>query len=193
MNEISRNTLELLLQTFEASSKDETRINLNTVRLGRNQDGVMVLDGCDGHILARHYIVEEFELDESILIHKVGKSKLSGFLKTNKSYNMFDIDLDVETNRNLRIYTKDQRDGIIMPVVFREYAKIDAVIPTKLKEEDILEISINPELLMRLYKSLNKGSRIPRVVLKVNKNNNTTPIMVSSGESNLGIIMPVRN
>ncbi len=192
MQEISRKTLELILKNFEAVSKDETRPQLNAVRLGKDKDDNLIVESCDGHILSRHFISEpELTLDKDILIHRDSKAKLKTFLTTNKSYVKFLIDTNVEDNRNLRIFTLDSRDGAIMEVVFREYPKTDAVIP-KVKREEYMEIAFNPTLLTKLYKSMNGEKRNPKVKLLVKKDNPLAPIMVESGNDNLGVLMPLK-
>lgn len=191
MQKISRKTLELILKSFEAVSKDEVRINLNAVRLGSNDNGLIV-ESCDGHILSRHFVDEpELTIDEDILIHRDSKSKLKSFITINKHDHSFLIDTNVEENRNLRIFTSDNRDGVILSVVFREYAKTDAIIP-KVNHDDYLEINFNPDLLAKLYKSLNGEKRRPKVKLLVKKNNPMSPIVVESGQNNIGLLMPLK-
>jgi len=191
MQKISRKTLELVLKSFEAVSKDETRINLNAVRLGSDDNG-LVVESCDGHILSRHFVdEEELTIDEDILIHRDSKPKLKSFITTNKHDNSFLIDTNVEENRNLRIFTSDNRDGVILSVVFREYAKTDSIIPT-IKPDDYLEINFNPELLTKLYKSLSGEKRRPKVKLLIKKDNPMSPIVVESGRDNIGLLMPLK-
>ena len=192
MEVISRGTLELILKTFESASTDETRVNLNGVRIA-NKDKGTIVEATDGHILTRHFLVQDnFELKEDVIIDKIGKAKLKSFLNSNKHDMKFNIDFDVETNRNLRVYTTDNRDGIVLPVIFREYPKTDAVIPVIKNEDDYLEVSLNPVLLSKLYKSMNGNKRGERVTLKIKKDNEFAPILVESGNNNLGVIMPMR-
>lgn len=191
MQKISKKTLELVLKSFEAVSKDEVRINLNAVRLGSDDNGLIV-ESCDGHILSRHFVDEpELTIDEDILIHRDSKSKLKSFITTNKHDHSFLIDTNVEENRNLRIFTSDNRDGVILSVVFREYAKTDSIIP-KVNHDDYLEINFNPDLLAKLYKSLNGEKRNPKVKLLVKKDNPMSPIVVESGRDNIGLLMPLK-
>jgi DNA polymerase III sliding clamp (beta) subunit (PCNA family) len=191
--EISRKTLELILKTFESVSKDETRLNLNGVRLGFDADGNSIVEATNGHILARHNITENFkdEIVESLIIDRAGQSKLKSFLSSHKYENTFLVDLDVENNRHLKILEKNERDGIILPIIERDYPNTNAVIP-KIKEEECIEVAFNPSLLMKLYKSLNGEKRGERVLLKINKNNSLSPIIVESGKNNLGVLMPIK-
>jgi hypothetical protein len=202
MQKISRKTLELVLKSFEAVSKDETRLNLNAVRLGSDDNGLIV-ESCDGHILSRHLVdeghilsrhlvdEEELTIDEDILIHRDSKSKLKSFITTNKHDNSFLIDTNVEENKNLRIFTSDNRDGVILSVVFRDYPKTDSIIP-KVNHDDYLEVNFNPDLLAKLYKSLNGEKRRPKVKLLVKKDNPMSPIVVESGQNNIGLLMPLK-
>ena len=91
----------------------------------------------------------------------------------------------------MRIFTSDNRDGVILSVVFREYAKTDAIIP-KVNHDDYLEINFNPDLLAKLYKSLNGEKRRPKVKLLVKKDNPMSPIVVESGQNNIGLLMPLK-
>lgn len=192
MQVISRGTLELILKTFESTSSDETRVNLNGVRIAKKDDATIV-EATDGHILTRHFLVQDnFDLNEEVIVDRSGKSKLKSFLTSNKHNMKFNIDFNVEENRNLRVYTTDNRDGIVLPVIFREYPKTDAVIPVVKNEDDYLEVSLNPALLSKLYKSMNGNKRNERVTLKIRKDNELSPILVESGQNNLGIIMPIR-
>ena len=141
--DISRKTLETILKTFEAVSNDETRLHLNGVRIGKDKDGNGIVEATDGHILARHFVTDTF--DNQIIIDRSGKARLKTFLKENKNVFKFIVNIDVETNRNLQIFTGDDRDGIILPVIFREYPNTDAVIPKP--SDDYLEVCFNPSLL----------------------------------------------
>ena len=192
MQTISRATLELILKTFESTSKDETRPQLNAVRIAKKDDQT-IIEATDGHILTRHFLMaDNFELTQDILIDKIGKAQLKSFLTNNKHVGKFNVDFNVEENRNLRLFTTDNRDGIILPVVFKDYPKTDAVIPVIKNDDDYYSVSINPALLTKLYKSMNGDTRRQTVTLKVKKDDKFSPILVESGKNNLGIIMPVR-
>lgn len=188
MQTIKRSTLETILKCFEASSKDETRINLNTVRLGMTKNQQLV-ESCDGHILARHYINEpKLNLENDLLIDSIGKTRIKNFLKEYKYANEFL--LEIEKHNHIKLFTTKKNDGIILPLVFREYPKTDSVIP---KRESGIEISFNPELLIKLYKSLNGEKRHPKVKFIINKDTpDMSPILVESGKDNLGVLMPIK-
>lgn len=192
MKNISRDTLELILKTFESVSTDETRLYLNAVRIGKSKQGENIAEATDGHILTRHFVEDEMP-NEDILIDRVGKAKLKSFLSSNKDCFHFLVDYNVEENSNLRIFTGDERDGVILPVIFRDYPKTCGVIPTVKTESDYIEFGINPSLLAKLYKSMNGEKKRQVVRLKVRKDSpDISPILVESGNNNLGLIMPVR-
>ena len=192
MQTISRATLELILKTFESTSTDETRLYLNAVRIAKKDDQTIV-EATDGHILTRHFLIaDNFELTDDVLIDRVGKAKLKSFLANNKHSGKFSVDFNIEENQNLRLFTTDNRDGVVLPVIFRDYPKTDAVIPVVKNDDDYYNVSINPSLLIKLYKSMNGDSRRQSVTLKVKKDNEFAPILVESGKNNLGIIMPLR-
>jgi hypothetical protein len=196
MKEIKRNTLELILKSFEASSKDETRPFLNGVRIGKDKDGQSLVEACDGHILSRHYVDEDFT--QEIIIDKTSKASLKSFLNSNKQERVFLLDDNTEENKHLKVLTMDNREGVILPVIFKDYAKTDSVIPkyNDKTQEDYLEFSFNPKLLEKLYKSMQGNNSHPRVTFKIRKENSaTSPIIVEASNSldvNIGVLMPVR-
>jgi len=189
--QISKKTLELIVKTFEASSKDETRIHLNSVRLF-NKDGGGVIEATDGHILTRHYVDEIFseELfiddEEYVLLDIIGKDRIKKFLTENKFITGFRL----EIKDNMLFLTVNNRDGIILPIICRSYPKTDAVIPKGY--DDVYEVALNPQLITRLYKAMNGEKRSQKVVFKFNKENNLSPVLVESGINNLGVIMPMK-
>jgi hypothetical protein len=193
MNEISRRTLELILKSFESVSKDETRLYLNGVKLGRDENGDSIIESCDGHILARHFVIEELP-EETIIVDKVGKARLKDFLNSNKNSVKFLVDYDVESNNTLNISTLDKRDGVVLPVIFRDYPKTNSIVSGATDKKNTVEISFNPTLLAKLYKSLDGEKRSPLLTLTVSLDNpKTSPIVVKSkNKENLGLLMPMR-
>ena len=71
MQTISRETLELILKTFESVSTDEIRLNLNGVRIAK-KDKNTIIEATDGHILTRHFLVtDNFDIKEDIIVDKI--------------------------------------------------------------------------------------------------------------------------
>lgn len=193
MKTISRETLELVLQSFESSSKDETRLFLTGVKLGRDHKNRSIVESCDGHILSRHFVDSVAFLGDTneVIIAPEGKKAIKNLLTNNKYAQEFLVALDTN-NQTISFSNNDQREGITIPLIAREYPKTDALIPSEKVVENYLEIAINPELLARLFKSLNKekSSRNKSVKLRIDKNNNLAPIVVQTQNDTIGLLMP---
>jgi len=193
VQEIKRTTLETILKSFNATSKDETRLMLNGVNLSNNDDGLLSIQATDGHILVKHDTQDKIELSESITIDRIGSAKLKNFLTANKDLK-FLIDINVEQNNNLQLFTLQKRDGVILPVIQREYVKTGTIISGAVNKKDYIEINFNPVLLEKLYKTMKKTKdRNPRVTFKIDKNSSLSPIVVGCHASDvLGLLMPLK-
>lgn len=195
MKTISRETLELILQSFESVSKDETRRNISGVKLGRDDKHRSIVESVDGYILNRHFVDSVAFLGdlEEIVIDQKAKSHIKNLLVNNKYNPEFLASVDVD-KQVIIFSTEDGRESIVAPLVQSDFPKTDHLIPKEKQIENYLEININPDLLMKLFKSLSKEKSTHRknVKLRIDKNNNMSPIVVSTSGDNIGLLMPRR-
>jgi hypothetical protein len=195
MKTISRETLELVLQSFESVSKDETRRNISGVKLGRDDKHRSIIESTDGYIFNRHFVDSVLFLGDlkEIIIDQKAKSYIKNLLTNNKYNREFLASVDVD-KQVIVFSTQDGRDSVVAPLVQSDFPRLDHFIPDEQQLEKYFEININPDLLMKLFKSMSKEKSTHRkaVKLRISKDNNMSPIIVSTSGDNIGLLMPRR-
>lgn len=186
-------TLRLIYQVSACSSKDETRLHLNSVCLEKDK-----VIATDGHKLVSRHLKDEtidylFESQDQFLIstEKEYKNRLKHFLANNKNLDG-SLDLHVTIHKS-HIAIGTEINCVVLKLIEREYIKYQAVIPADLGKFN--RIRINIDYLSSLVESLKeRGDDLVLFVPKDMPDGYTNVIAVKQdcSSSDIGVVMPMK-
>ena len=185
--DIKRSTVDIILRAMNASSKDETRKNLNGVNVRRAETkGEIYIEAVNGHIAFRKK-VEDFgaynQVEESIIISNE-KRTLTNLKFILKEYASTEYPFQVNDHDVLIAGEK-------LRTVAREFVKLDMVIP-KYKDDDVTTVTLNADYIMQLAKTIETNGRAPKkLTFRINKDNNLKPVVINQNDDDVLIIMPI--
>jgi DNA polymerase III sliding clamp (beta) subunit (PCNA family) len=183
-------SLNALIQAFNAASDDVTRYHLNYVYLSAKGEFVR-FRATEGHMLA-DFTVGDPELAKLIgdNVYAVSRESLPALKAIAKQYKNMEIHCEIGTANRL-VFGKAEVSGCTVEIRTAketgvEFPDTDGLWPRY--NEEPTQIGLNPDLLMDLVKAMREDKRHNiQLVIK----DKTAPIIVKCGERK-GILMPVR-
>ena len=187
---LDRDILEQVLETYAIASKDRTRYDLNAVLLRLKGTSAIVV-ATNGHALVETRFTIDATVEEGnaeIFFKDAEIKKLKVFLKETKKIDLIELEIagnEVKFFCSFDSFAFKNCDGLNFP----EY---EPVVPKKISGENMLAITLNPELLMNLFKAMNPRSTSDMVTLMIDKTSPSfNPIAVLGGnESQKAVLMP---
>jgi len=170
-----------IIDAFKASSKDETRPQLNGVHLF-NQSTDLVIEATDGHVLVTKTLIEQSneKLDEKgIIVNKDFIDLLKYHVKTAKKNKHLAIKVPLST----------------IHLIDREYPRTAPIIPRN--AEVVHSIKVNAKLLKQAIDALNPTDRNNSITLEFLADNVNKPMILrannmSEASEALALVMPLK-
>lgn len=180
---MNKETLEMIIKAFNtAADKSSYRYELQCVRITKKPNTTLLIEATDGHILSRVFvkdsIVDDNSLPEVFYFHETQVKTLKDLHK--KGFrSLIKDDKVILENETLKVES----------VKVDNYPDVDSVTRGMMIENPVIEIRLNPELLIALSKSILSGKNKG---VKLTIKDKLSPILVSVDENNKGLIMPMK-
>lgn len=159
---MKRSTAEQLINLFNVASKDETRRHLTGIYLEPIDDGSVRATATNGIALSTIVIHDDMVSWKAVnpfILDLEAKKMLQAWVKDMKALKREISDLTRLSSGNEAVnFVLCDSNGIEykLPILYRDYVKYLAILPTNPETTHTKEISFNVDELINLCKSLGK-------------------------------------